>query len=446
MVFLAYLRGLRRIVAVEPSAKRANFLAERRRQLRRTVPQQGEILVVRKDVAQARRDLARIVKEQGAKFVHVVCHDVIELLPPRSVETTDRVQPILQILAQHKLPGRGTLSFSTVEWLFNHDVADFKVFESLLNQLEAHGLTAQDMVQISVPRSFGIPRGIVLSFNPPEPGAPTLTERISATQQEVQRWLRAYEASRQSIRQRVPESAGHPPSSEALMSAVADGASAAEVYIRSTELMKVFYHEFSEKIKRWPVGGGWPSDSELQDLTVPLYRMRFLSARWVVLERASRAAGLEELPAIRTRVLPPGSPTPFARGRETQVYGEVKELTVKPVMAYYTTPEVGGALAARLEEAQRRGDPPGLTLAGLTLRPLPPTLEPPPYSLVVKALGELLPQEAAWRQRRVAVVELAPDATWAQLLRQALIQWTGDPDLGAILRIERRGDRLAIYL
>ncbi|GEM_PF-4669488 len=156
----------------------------------------------------------------------------------------------------------------------------------------------------------------------------------------------------------------------------------------------------------------------------------------------------EYLPVgFHTTVIPPSSANPFAQPTSSKFWlDEHHEVfVVDPLNVFYLT-ERTGALAASLIQGALI-DPerlPGLQPEDIRVLPLVVNQEPVSYSIVVKADGEILPQEKLWKQNHVAVITLNPQTTLAQFVQEVLAQWTGRP-VGEVLQIEHENGRLRIY-
>lgn len=118
--------------------------------------------------------------------------------------------------------------------------------------------------------------------------------------------------------------------------------------------------------------------------------------------------------------------------------------TIDPMKIFYRTDQAG-AFAVNLIQGTLI-DPeqlPGLQPEDIQVSRLGNNQNPAPYTIVVKTSGEVLPEEV-WKQNRVAVITLTPQMTLAQLIQEALAQWTGRP-IGEIIQIEHEDGRLRIY-
>lgn len=179
------------------------------------------------------------------------------------------------------------------------------------------------------------------------------------------------------------------------------------------------------------------------------------------------AAGLEERPIT---VIPPGravpeipGPIPWSvqyhespgfrpRGMGAQRAAGVTEalgqsteiLVIEPTKIYYTQDEVGATVVASIRAAEARLQ--ALADEGIVVAPLAADTEPAAYSLVVKRVGETVAGEERLKANHVAVIELTARMTFAQLIQEALAQWTDRP-IGRILGVQRLQDgRVAIYV
>lgn len=183
------------------------------------------------------------------------------------------------------------------------------------------------------------------------------------------------------------------------------------------------------------------------------------------LESAPPAAGAEERPIT---VIPPGVVVPvipavprdllgpqfrpLSIGADAQTRTDLADalgnatevLVIDPTRIYYTDDEVGATVVSLLQTAKARL--PGFTGAGMDIRPLAYGEKLAAYSIVVKTQGQPLDREAEYRANRVAIIELTGGMTFAQIIQQALAQWTGKP-IGQVLGVQYLEDgRLAIYV
>lgn len=117
---------------------------------------------------------------------------------------------------------------------------------------------------------------------------------------------------------------------------------------------------------------------------------------------------------------------------------------VDPLRVFYQAENTGAAAVNLVQTAVLSRQVPGFQSEDVQVSKLSKGKDPEPYTIVVKAADEILPKEELWRQHHVAIVTLTSQMTLAQLIQEALSQWTGRP-VGEILQIEHSKSRLGIY-
>lgn len=149
-------------------------------------------------------------------------------------------------------------------------------------------------------------------------------------------------------------------------------------------------------------------------------------------------AGLEE----PVTVLTADGRNPFPAPAKGEVLTVMDPLTV-----LYTTDAVGAEVVGMLQ----RAGPATRGIGSLAIKPLAAAQASgavfPAYALIVKGADEQLEGERALRQQyRVAIVDVTPEMTLAQVIQQALPQWRPDQrPVGQVVRVEFRAGALGLW-